>query len=159
MSSSAASAWSSHPTRDETFFNHYATKKTISNGFLDGALLATNVAQLKVILSDGIIDTKDAKWWISVVLVSTSVLAQIIMLIVLGYLANNNLANRRKKSYINFMNNVALVLTGIVFVLNIITNVLVQIDFTNILKATPTAPTVASPIWSTAETPTSLPIQ
>lgn len=96
-------------------------------------------------------DVNDVKWWISVVLVATSVFAQIIMLMILGYLANKNLANRRKKSYINFMNNMALVLTGIVFVLNIVSNVLVQIDFTNILKKQPsTQPTVAStPIWST----------
>lgn len=148
--SGLSSSSSSQGTREETFFNHYATKKTVSNGFLDGALIATNVGQLKILLSDGIIDTKDAKWWISLVLVGTSVLIQIIMLIVLGYLANNNLANRRKKSYINFMNNVALVLTGIVFVLNIIINVLVQIDFTNLLK--PKASTVVpSPIWSTTE--------
>lgn len=137
-----------HPTREETFFNHYATKKTVSNGFLDVALLATNVGQLKVLLSNGFIDQKDPKWWVSIVLVSTSIIAQVVMLLILGYLANNNLANRRKKSYINFMNNVALVLTGVVFCLNIITTVFIQIDFTNLTPKTSTLPNL---LWSSTE--------
>ena len=115
---------------------------------MDVALLATNVGQLKVLLSNGFIDQKDPKWWVSIVLVSTSIIAQVVMLLILGYLANNNLANRRKKSYINFMNNVALVLTGVVFCLNIITTVFIQIDFTNL---TPKASTLPNLLWSSTE--------
>ena len=35
-------------------FNRYATKKTFSNGFLNGALLATNGAQLKLLLTESL---------------------------------------------------------------------------------------------------------
>lgn len=119
--------------KDEKFYNNYATKKTFSNGLMDGALLATNASQLRFLLTDGFIKTEDPKWVISIILVTASIISQVIMLVILGLLANSNLANKSKKWYINTMNNVVLVLTGVVFCLNIITNVFIQVDFTSIL--------------------------
>ena len=87
---------------------------------MDGALLATNAAQLRTLLSDDYLDKpKDPRWIVSIVFVSGSLLAQLIILILLGVLANNNLANRTKKSYLNVMNDVVLVLSGIIFALNV----------------------------------------
>lgn len=63
---------------------------------MDGALLATNAGQLRFLLSDGFFNPKDPKWFISIILVSASIIFQVIMLIILAYLANNNLANKRK---------------------------------------------------------------
>ena len=54
---------------------------------MDGALLATNAAQLRVLLSEGFLDTKDPKWFISIILVSCSLGAQLLVLVLLGLLA------------------------------------------------------------------------
>ncbi|RNA11469.1 ninjurin-2-like isoform X1 [Brachionus plicatilis] len=121
---------------DDKFFNIYATKKTFSNGLMDGALLAANAAQLRLLLTDGFIYPKDPKWIISITLVIASIISQCVIFIILAYLAKNNLANKAKKPYLDAMNNVVLILTGIIFCLNVITNVFIQIDFTNILGST-----------------------
>lgn len=101
---------------------------------MDGALLAANAAQLRLLLTDGFIHPKDPKWVISISMVVASIIAQCIILIILAYLAKNNLANKAKKPYLDIMNNVVLILTGIIFCLNIITNVFIQIDFTNLIE-------------------------
>ncbi|CAF0811382.1 unnamed protein product [Brachionus calyciflorus] len=98
---------------------------------MDGALLATNAAQLRLLLTEGFMYPKDPKWVISISLVVASIIAQLAILVICGYLANNTLANRAKKAYLEAMNNIVLVLTGVIFCLNIITNVFIQIDFTN----------------------------
>lgn len=88
---------------------------------MDGALLATNASQLRTLLSDEYLNgPRDPKWIISLIFVSASILSQVIILVLLGVLANNNLANRAKKSYINVMNDIVLVLSGIIFALNVI---------------------------------------
>ena len=83
--------------------------------------LATNAAQLRTLLSEEYLNgsTKDPKWIISLVFVSASLISQVIILVLLGVLANNNLANRAKKSYLNVMNDIVLVLSGIIFALNV----------------------------------------
>ena len=101
---------------------------------MDGALLATNAAQLRQLLTEGFIHPNDPKWIISIILVSISIIAQLVVLVILGYLANNTLANKAKKPYLNIMNDMVLVLTGIIFCLNIVSNVFIQIDFTDVLE-------------------------
>ena len=114
---------------------------------MDGALLATNAAQLRTLLTEGFIHPNDPKWIISISLVSTSIVAQLVILVILGYLANNTLANKAKKPYLDIMNNMVLVLTGIIFCLNIVTNVFIQIDFTDVLDKAKT--TVTQFEWPT----------
>ena len=109
---------------------------------MDGALLATNAAQLKLLLSKGFYDTNDPKWYVSIVLVSASLASQVLILGLLGVLAQKDLADRTKKTMINRMNNFVLLLTGIVFCLNIITNVFIQLDADKLQLATTSAPSV-----------------
>ncbi len=126
--------------KSHDWYDKYATKKTFSNGLMDGALLATNAAQLRTLLTTGFYNKEDPKWYISISLVATSLCCQIIMLILCGVLANNNLTDRNKSTYLNVINNIVLVLTGIIFCLNIIVNVFVQIDFTNLININTTKP-------------------
>ena len=48
----------------------------------------------------------------------------------------SNLANKRTKAKIDSMNNMVLVLSGIIFCINVITNVFIQVDFGDILATT-----------------------
>lgn len=117
---------------------------------MDGALLATNAAQLRQLLTEGFLNTKDPKWFISIILVVTSIILQLLTIFILAYLANNNLGDRLKRRYINTMNNVVLLMSGIIFVINIISNVFIQIDFTSILSKTTSG---FSMFWPETTTP------
>ena len=75
-------------TDDDVFYNRYATKKSASNGLAKGALLATNAAQLRVLLTNGFLKPNDPKWIISLTFVCCSITAQLIALVLLGILAN-----------------------------------------------------------------------
>ena len=99
--------------------------------FKDGAVLATNAAQLRFLLNE---NNQDALWVVSLTLVSISIVAQLIMAIFLGLLARNDLADTRQQRTNNIMNNLVLVLTIIVFATNVITNVLIQVDITDFIK-------------------------
>ena len=116
------------PENTGNWYDKYATKKTFSNGLMDGALLATSAGQLRSLLSNGY-DKSDPKWYISISLVTTSVFCQVFMLILCAILANNNLADKAKSNYLNVLNNIVLVMTGAIFCFNIIVNVFVQVDF------------------------------
>jgi hypothetical protein len=115
---------------------------------MDGALLAVNAGQLRVLLTQGFLDPSDPKWLISIILVSSSIVAQLVMLVILGVLANNNFANRAKKGFINIMHDIVLILTGIIFCVNVITSVFIQVDFTEILNKVTSAS-----IWTVSNSP------
>jgi hypothetical protein len=132
--------------KDDLFYNKYTTKKSIAHGLVVGALLAANAAQLRVLLCDQMLNSRDPKWIVPFVLVCLSGLAQLLLLIFLAVLANFNLANHEKKNAINVLNNIVLALCGIVFCVNIVSNVFIQIDFAALLnKAT------SSSFWSTTD--------
>lgn len=56
------------------------------------------------------------------------------MAVLLGFLARNTLTDQKQRTVNNLMNNTVLVLTAIVFVTNIITNVFIQVDITEVLN-------------------------
>ncbi len=103
-------------------------------------MLATNAAQLRFLLTDKEKE-KGTIWIVSITLVTISIVAQLIMAVLLGLLARNNLADLKQKRVNNIMNNFVLVLTGIVFVTNIITNVFIQVDITDYLNSNGTSTT------------------
>ena len=60
-------------TLNRNNFNNYATKKTISQGFMDVTILSANASQLKVILKE-----PDSEYYILLlVLVSISMILQV----------------------------------------------------------------------------------
>jgi hypothetical protein len=145
------------PTRstvdDDFFFNKYTTKKTLSAGLIIGGLLAANAGQLRVLLADQMMNTRDAKWLVPFVLVCFSGAAQLVLLVLLAILANCSLAitavgdgERRRRNGLAIVNTVVLVISGMVFCVNIVSNVFIQIDFAALLsKAT------SSSFWSTTD--------
>lgn len=97
---------------------------------MDGAILATNAAQLKMLLSNQTM-LNDTLWFISLILVSASITFQVLLAIFLSLLARNNLEDGKQKKTNERLNNLVLILTGIVFAINILTNILVQVDLEN----------------------------
>jgi hypothetical protein len=131
---------------DDLFYNKYTTKKSIAHGLIVGGLLAANAAQLRVLLADQMMNVREPKWMIPFVLVCCSGLAQLVLLILLAVLSNFNLVDHAKKNAMNALNNIVLAVSGIVFCVNIVSNVFIQIDFADLLsKAT------SSSFWSTTD--------
>ena len=60
-------------TLNRNNFNNYATKKTISQGFMDVTILSANASQLKVILKE----TDSEYYTLLLVLVSISMILQV----------------------------------------------------------------------------------
>ncbi|XP_050432377.1 ninjurin-1-like isoform X1 [Adelges cooleyi] len=100
--------------------NRYATKKTIAQGMLDIALLTANANQLKYILQVG---EKHEFYKPLLVLIATSILLQVFMGVI--FLSLNLMRDCRfhlieyKTSSI-FINQVPVVCTFMVFVINIV---------------------------------------
>ncbi len=99
----------------------------------DGALLATNAVQLKTLLTTPV-TKQDSLWIVSLVFVSISIIAQCLMAVLLGILANNSIADDSRRRFNNILNDIVLGLTGIVFVTNIITNVFIQVNISDLTK-------------------------
>ncbi len=55
------------------------------------------------------------------------------MLILSGVLANNHIGDKKKARAMDIINNIVLVLTGVIFSINIVVNVFVQIDFSGMI--------------------------
>lgn len=79
-------------------------------------------------------DIQDPKWFISMCLVCSSILLQVIILVLSGVLVNTNILNRKRSNFLNIINNLVLILTGLLFGINICVNVFVQIDFSLIIN-------------------------
>jgi hypothetical protein len=118
------------PTTDQ-FYNRYSSKKSLTSILLNGALFACNASQLKLILTKGFINTSDPKWFICIILICLSLTIQIIMLCFQGIITNSNIVDDLKKNFLNKLNNINLVLTAIVFCVNIFSNIFVHLNDQN----------------------------
>ncbi len=119
------------PERYETehFYNRYAARKSWSCGLLAGGLLASNVSQLKLLVSALNASLDKPKWYFALVLNASSIVLQIVVLILLGISANNRLTNKSKKTLLNNINNIVLLFAGFVFLISIISNIFIQVEY------------------------------
>lgn len=120
----------------KTTVNEYATKKTFALGNLEIALITTNAVQLKTLL--GHKTDRDTYWWIGLILVCASILIQVINACVLGILGTNNIDKERRQHRLVVLNNISMVLSVFINVINIVLNVIVGIE-PQILAQTPNA--------------------
>ncbi|XP_018321547.1 ninjurin-2 isoform X2 [Agrilus planipennis] len=101
--------------------NKYATKKTISQGLLDIALLTANASQLKYILQVG---TRHEFYTLMLTLIIISIILQVVqasMCLVLGSKYDLNKVKDHEAS--NWVNNLVLIANVLIVVVNLIIGV------------------------------------
>ncbi|KAI2810658.1 hypothetical protein BLOT_001821 [Blomia tropicalis] len=96
--------------------NSYATKKTVSQGLFDVALLTANASQLKYSLQLG---DKNKFYLVIVVLICTSIILQVLVGVLFIYqgLINLNEPNRQKR--LNIINNLSTIMVFVITVINV----------------------------------------
>ncbi|KAM5227670.1 ninjurin-1 [Ctenodactylus gundi] len=94
--------------------NHYANKKSAAESMLDIALLMANASQLKAVVEQG---PAFAFYVPLVVLISISLVLQIVVGVLLIFLVKYDLNNPAKHAKLNFLNNLA---TGLVFIIVVV---------------------------------------
>ncbi|KAM9828184.1 ninjurin-1-like [Syngnathus typhle] len=96
--------------------NHYATKKSAAQSMLDVALLMANSSQLKTVLYVG----PQYRFYIPlIVLLCLSITLQVIVGVLLVFIAKYDLNDVRKHAKLNRMNNVATVMVFFMVLINI----------------------------------------
>lgn len=96
--------------------NHYANKKSAAESMLDVALLMANASQLKAVLEQG----PDFSFYtILIVLISISLILQILVGILLIFIVKWNLNDANMHYRLNIMENVATALVFVIVVVNV----------------------------------------
>ncbi|XP_054639519.1 ninjurin-1 isoform X2 [Dunckerocampus dactyliophorus] len=96
--------------------NHYANKKSMAESMLDVALLMANASQLKAVLEEG----PAFSFYVPlIVLISVSLILQIIVGIMLIFIVKWNLNDERMHYKLNIMENVATAFVFIIVVVNV----------------------------------------
>merc|ERR1712172_68759 len=99
--------------------NKYATKKTVTQGMLDIAILTANASQLKFVLTAG---EKYENYGVALGLISTSIFLQLVagvLFLVVGGLDINNEKHHRMANIINNTATVVFIITFLNIVLGV----------------------------------------
>ncbi|XP_041047820.1 ninjurin-1 [Carcharodon carcharias] len=100
--------------RQSINFNHYANKKSAAESMLDVALLMANASQLKAVVDQG----SAFNYYVPlIILISISLIFQIIVGILLIFIVKYDLNDPRKHTKLDILNNIA---TGLVFIIVIV---------------------------------------
>ncbi|XP_067854825.1 ninjurin-1 [Heptranchias perlo] len=98
-------------------FNHYANKKSAAESMLDVALLMANASQLKAVIDQG----SSFNYYVPVIiLISISLLLQIIVGILLLFIVKYDLNDPRKQARLDLLNNITTSLVFIIVIVNIL---------------------------------------
>jgi len=100
-------------------FNRYATKKTLSQGMLDMALLASNASQLKYLMQVGDVHQYYTEM---VALVVTSIVLQVIVGLLFFLIAMINVNDEESHSSAKILNNIILVFVFVITLINAFIN-------------------------------------
>uniref|UniRef100_A0A3Q3MRN2 Uncharacterized LOC113145812 n=1 Tax=Mastacembelus armatus TaxID=205130 RepID=A0A3Q3MRN2_9TELE len=96
--------------------NHYATKKSAAQSMLDVALLMANSSQLKTVLYVG---PQYRFFIVLIVLLSLSIILQVVVGLLLVFIAKYDLNDVRKHRKLNTLNNVATLFVFFTVLINI----------------------------------------
>lgn len=110
----------------KTTVNQYTTKKTIAISNLEIALLTTNAVQIKTLL--GHKTNKDTLWHVSFVLVCASLGIQVLNACILVLIGTDDIGKPRRQHRLVSLNNVSMILSIFVTVINVVLNVIIAID-------------------------------
>lgn len=106
-------------------FNSYATKKTYATGFFNIALVATNFAQMKQLITK---DTWNAINIVIMTFIGLSLILQFLVAILLVFLAKQGeFIDENKRNQLIRSNNGATILVLIISVINIFINVFISV--------------------------------
>ncbi|XP_072510191.1 ninjurin-2 isoform X2 [Notamacropus eugenii] len=106
------------PRRDLPInFNHYATKKSVSESMLDVALFMSNATRLKAVLEQ---EPSSPYYTVLVTLLSISLFLQVVIGILLIITARINLNEVSKQQWLNQLNNTTMVMVFITVIINIL---------------------------------------
>merc|ERR1712172_113662 len=97
--------------------NKYATKKTVTQGLLDIALLTANASQLKFVLSAG---EKYENYSVALGLIITSILLQLVAGILFLAVGGLNINDEKHHRHANIINNPATVVVFIITFINVV---------------------------------------
>jgi hypothetical protein len=114
------------PNDENCNYNRYATKKTLANGGFEIALLITNAVQLKVLL--GNMSKQDPLWWVGLVLVCISIFIQVLNGCTLVLMGTNDITKVRRQPRLISLNNLSLIFSVLLAIVNVILNVIVVVD-------------------------------
>ncbi|CAF3409394.1 unnamed protein product [Rotaria sp. Silwood1] len=92
----------------------------VSHGLLEFALLTSNAMQLRTLINQ---KQRDGIWIASLVLVCISILAQILLAYILIIVGKGNIQNPAKQEKLEKYNNIALFITTLVSMINVLINV------------------------------------
>jgi len=106
-------------------FNSYATKKTYATGFFNIAMVATNFAQMKQLITK---DTWNAINIVIMTFIGLSLILQFLVAILLVFLAKQGeFIDENKRNQLIRSNNFATILVLIISVINIFINVFISV--------------------------------
>jgi hypothetical protein len=115
-----------------TIFDGYATKKTIATGFFNIALVTTNFAQMKDVITRAKKAVPANTWngWLIAILslVCISLTLQFVLAFILVFLAKSNeLIDEHKRNQLIRSNNFTTLLVLVITIINIFVNVFISI--------------------------------
>ncbi|XP_042856959.1 ninjurin-A-like isoform X2 [Penaeus japonicus] len=98
-------AISGKPGRKPVDVNLYATKKTVAQGMMDLALLTANANQLRYVLEAGEYGNKGVYYHVSIVLISLSIIFQVMIGITLIFIGRYNVREEAHAQKADRLNN------------------------------------------------------
>lgn len=99
--------------------NVYATKKTVAKGMLDLALLTSNANQLRYVLEVGEYGQKETSYYISIVLISLSIILQILIGIMLIFIGRQNVREDAQAQKADKVNNWVMLGVFLITIINV----------------------------------------
>ncbi|XP_067855823.1 ninjurin-2-like isoform X2 [Heptranchias perlo] len=97
-------------------FNHYATIKSMAEGLLDAALLMSNATQLFTVIEQG----PRFNYYIAlIVLISLSLTLQVVIFVLLIFIAKTNVNEVDNQKKLNLLNKIATLLVGAALLMNV----------------------------------------
>ncbi|XP_037775296.1 ninjurin-1-like isoform X1 [Penaeus monodon] len=93
------------PGRKPVDVNMYATKKTVAQGMMDLALLTANANQLRYVLEAGEIGRKGTYYYVNIVLISMSIIFQVMIGITLIFIGRYNVRDENHAQKADRLNN------------------------------------------------------
>ncbi|KAK3880505.1 hypothetical protein Pcinc_014996 [Petrolisthes cinctipes] len=100
-------------------FNLYATKKTVAQGMMDIALLTANANQLRYVLEVGKFGQLTARYYISLTLISLSIIMQLVIGVVLIILGRYKVSDKEHAKKADVLNNWVVLFVFVITVVNV----------------------------------------
>ncbi|XP_071535350.1 ninjurin-1-like isoform X2 [Panulirus ornatus] len=109
----------SRPGKKPLDVNLYATKKTVAQGMMDLALLTANANQLRYVIETGKLGSVGPNYYISVTLISLSIIFQLVIGVALIFLGRYNVTHDHHVRKADALNNWIVLGVFLITVINV----------------------------------------